>query len=121
MKTHGGGSIINITISRTRGVRDKFSYSVSKGGINYLTMSAALDLAPYSIRVNAIGIGPTGTPVGNKEQPERTRKYESPGIPAQHIGAPSDIGHAISFLVSDKARYVYGAILAVDGGGNIAR
>jgi NAD(P)-dependent dehydrogenase (short-subunit alcohol dehydrogenase family) len=121
MKGHGGGNIVNITISSTRGIRDKFSYSVSKGGINSLTMSAALDLAPYNIRVNAVGIGPTGTPVGQKDYPERTRRYESPGNPAGHIGEPSDIAHAVSFLVSEKARYIYGANLPVDGGGNISR
>jgi NAD(P)-dependent dehydrogenase (short-subunit alcohol dehydrogenase family) len=121
MKGHGGGNIVNITISRAGGTRNKFSYLVSKGGINSLTMSAALDLAPFNIRVNAIGIGPTGTPVGHKDYPDRTRRYESPGIPAGHIGDPSDIGHAISFLVSEKGRYIYGAILPVDGGGNISR
>lgn len=120
MKEHGGGNIVNITISRNRGAKDKFSYSVSKGGINSLTMSAAVDLSPYNIRVNAIAIGPTGTPVGQKDYPERTRKSESPGIPAGHIGDPSDIANAVSFLVSEKARYIYGAILAVDGGSSIS-
>ncbi len=47
MKGHGGGAIVNITVSSTRGIKDKFSYSVSKGGINSLTMSAAIDLAPF--------------------------------------------------------------------------
>ena len=121
MNEHGGGNIVNITISRNRGAKNKFSYSVSKGGVNFLTTSAALDLAPFNIRVNAIGIGPTGTPVGQKEYPDRTRRYESPEIPAGHIGDPSDIANAVSFLVSEKARYIYGAILAVDGGSNISR
>jgi NAD(P)-dependent dehydrogenase (short-subunit alcohol dehydrogenase family) len=120
MKEQGGGNIVNITIARGRGARSKFAYSVSKGGVNALTMSAALDLAPYNIRVNAVGIGPTGTPVGNKENPGRTRKYESPGNPAGHVGTPEDIARAVSFLVSDKAGYIYGATLAVDGGGSIS-
>lgn len=120
MKGHGGGNIVNITISRTRGSKGKFSYSVSKSAIHALTMNAAADLTPFNIRVNAVGIGPTGTPVGSKAYPDRTRKYESPGIPAGHIGDPSDIAHAVSFLVSEKARYIYGAILPVDGGGSIS-
>jgi NAD(P)-dependent dehydrogenase (short-subunit alcohol dehydrogenase family) len=120
MKGHGGGNIVNITITRGRGLRNKFSYSVSKSGINALTMSAALDLSPFNIRVNAIGIGPTGNPVGHKDHPGMTRKYENPGIPAGHIGEPSDIGHAVSFIVSEKARYIYGTILRVDGGVNIS-
>lgn len=121
MKKHGGGNIINITISRNRGAKNKFSYSVSKGGVNSLTMSAAVDLAPFNIKVNAIGIGPTGTPVGQKEFPNRTRRYESPEIPAGHVGNPIDIANVVSFLVSEKANYIYGAILAVDGGSNISR
>ena len=119
MKEHGGGSIVNITISRGRGAKSKFAYSVSKGGVNALTMSAAVDLAPYKIRVNAVGIGPTGTPVGSKENAGRTRKYESDN-PAGHVGEPTDIAHAVSFLVSDKASYIYGTTLAVDGGGSIS-
>jgi len=121
MKGNGGGNIVNITISRNRGAKDKFSYSVSKGGVYSLTMSAQIDLAPFNIRVNAVGIGPTGTPVGHKENPDRTRRYESPEIPARHVGDPQDIANAVSFLVSEKASYIYGAILNVDGGGSIAR
>ncbi len=121
MKGNAGGNIVNITISRNRGAKDKFSYSVSKGGVYSLTMSAQIDLAPFNIRVNAVGIGPTGTPVGHKENPDRTRRYESPEIPARHVGDPQDIANAVSFLVSEKASYIYGAILNVDGGGSIAR
>jgi NAD(P)-dependent dehydrogenase (short-subunit alcohol dehydrogenase family) len=121
MKEQGSGNIVNITISRNRGAKDKFSYCVSKGGVNSLTMCAQVDLAPFNIRVNAVGIGPTGSPVGQKENPERTRGYDFPAVPARHIGLPQDIASAVSFLVSEKASYIYGAFLAVDGGGSIAR
>jgi NAD(P)-dependent dehydrogenase (short-subunit alcohol dehydrogenase family) len=120
MKEQGGGNIVNITTSGKHGSRNKFSYSVSKGGINTLTMSAAVDLAAYNIRVNAVSINVTGTPVGHREFPERTRKHENPGIPAGHIGYPSDVANAVSFLVSEKARYIYGSFLAVDGGTSIS-
>ena len=119
MKEHGGGSIINISISSAHGARDKFAYTVSKGGVNMLTMSAAIDLAPFNIRVNALAIGMTGTPVGSKDFPDRQRTYENAGIPAGHIGNPSDVADFVSFLASDKAKYVCGAILGVDGGLNI--
>lgn len=68
------------------------------------------------LRVNAIAIGITGTPVGSKDHPDRQRTYENPGILAGHIGSPLDVANFVSFLVSDKAQYIYGAILAVDGG-----
>ena len=118
MKGHAGGAIVNITVSSTRGVRDKFSYSVSKGGINYLTMSAAIDLAPFNIRVNAVGSGLVGTPVGYREFVDRPFKNQR--IPVGHIGEPEDVADAVAFLVSDKAKYIVGALLPVDGGFNIS-
>jgi NAD(P)-dependent dehydrogenase (short-subunit alcohol dehydrogenase family) len=117
MKGQGGGCIVNITVSSTRGIRDKFSYLVSKGGVNSLTMCSALDLAPFNIRVNAVGSGLVGTPVGYKEFVNRP--YENPRIPAGHIGEPQDVAEVVAFLISEKAKYIFGAILPVDGGLNI--
>jgi NAD(P)-dependent dehydrogenase (short-subunit alcohol dehydrogenase family) len=118
MKVQGGGAIVNITVSSTRGVKDKFSYMVSKGGVNYLTMCAAIDLAPFNIRVNAVGSGLVGTPVGYREYVDRPFKNER--IPIGHIGEPEDVAEAVAFLISDKAKYIVGAILSVDGGLNIS-
>ena len=61
MKENGGGSIVNITIFGSQGNRNKFAYTVSKGGVNVLTKSSALDLSQFNIRVNAIAIGMTVT------------------------------------------------------------
>jgi NAD(P)-dependent dehydrogenase (short-subunit alcohol dehydrogenase family) len=58
--------------------------------------------------------------VESKENPDRKRKYESNTL-AGHIGLPSDIADAVSFLVSGKAQYIYAAILPVNGGGTIYR
>jgi 3-oxoacyl-[acyl-carrier protein] reductase len=114
MMQHGGGAIVNITVSAQSGVKQKFSYTVAKGGINYLTFCAALDLAPFNIRVNAVGSGMVGTPVGYREYVNRP--YDNPKIPAGHIGAPEDIAETVSFLVSERAKYIFGAIISVDGG-----
>lgn len=110
-----GGSIVNVTISVQRGVPNKFSYVTSKGGVNFMTMAAALDLAPHGIRVNAVGSGIVGTPVGHRTFHERPR--ENRAVPLGHIGDPEDVANAVVFLVSDDAKYVVGALLAVDGGG----
>ncbi len=118
MKECGGGNIINITIGGGDGGanENKFAYRVSKGGVNSLTYCAASDLAPFNIRVNAVSIGPTGTPVGSKEHPDRKRGYASPQTLAGHIGSPEDVANAVSFLVSSKASYIYSSILTVNGG-----
>ena len=118
MKEKGGGSIVNITVSSARGTKDKFSYMVAKGGVNYLTMCAAIDLAPFNIRVNAVGSGLVGTPVGYREYVGRP--YQNDRIPLGHIGNPEDVAEAVAFIVSDKAKYIVGAILSVDGGLNIS-
>jgi glucose 1-dehydrogenase len=115
MKEHGGGSIVNITVGAA-GNKQKFAYKVAKGGVNSLTKCAAADLAPFNIRVNAVSIAQTGSPVGSKEHTERKREYALPSALAGHIGMPEDVANAVSFLVSDKASYIWGAIMAVDGG-----
>ncbi|HEY3801631.1 MAG TPA: SDR family oxidoreductase [Kofleriaceae bacterium] len=118
MKTGGGGAIVNITVSSTRGAKDKFSYMVSKGGINYLTMCAAIDLAPFGIRVNAVGSGLVGTAVGYRDF--ANRPFDNARVPIGHIGEPADVAEAVAFLVSDRAKYTVGARLAVDGGLDVA-
>jgi NAD(P)-dependent dehydrogenase (short-subunit alcohol dehydrogenase family) len=118
MKEKGGGSIVNITVSSARGTKDKFSYMVAKGGVNYLTMCAAIDLAPFKIRVNAVGSGLVGTPVGYREYVGRP--YQNEMIPIGHIGNPEDVAEAVAFIISDKAKYIIGATLSVDGGLNIS-
>jgi 3alpha(or 20beta)-hydroxysteroid dehydrogenase len=119
MKEHGGGSIVNVSVGGaavTAGGRQKFAYTVAKGGVNSLTKCAAMDLAPFKIRVNAVSIGQMGSPVGSKEHSDRRREYALPSVLAGHIGMPEDVANAVSFLVSDKASYIWGAIMAVDGG-----
>lgn len=110
----GAGAIVNITISRRGGIAGKFTYTVSKGGVDMLTKCAALDLAPHGIRVNAVGSGVVGTPVGSREMDGRN--YEDDRFPLGHIGDPEDIAEAVRYLVSDRADYVVGGMIPVDGG-----
>jgi 3-oxoacyl-[acyl-carrier protein] reductase len=115
MKDQGGGAIINISAgSGERASPGGAAYSVSKGAINSLTRQAAVDLAPYNIRVNGLISGLVGTPIGQKDMGSRKPEYDI--IPLRRIGQPEDVAEAAVFLASDKASYITNAILPVDGG-----
>ena len=115
MKESGGGAIINISAaSGERASPGRAAYSVSKGGVFALTKQAAVDLAPYKIRVNCIVSGIVGTPIGRKDMGNRKLEYDF--IPLRRIGQPEDVAEAALFLVSEKASYITNAVLAVDGG-----
>lgn len=114
MKEAGGGSIVNVTVSRRRGMAGKFSYMVSKAGVSMLTKCAALDLIGHGIRVNAVGSGLVGTPVGADDM--AGRDPETDKVPIGHIGEPADVAEAVRYLVSDRAGYVVGGMIPVDGG-----
>jgi NAD(P)-dependent dehydrogenase (short-subunit alcohol dehydrogenase family) len=115
MKEQGGGVILNVSAaSGERGSPGTAAYSVSKGAINALTRQAAMDLAPYDIRVNSIISGIVGTPLGRKDMGNRKSEYDT--IPLRRIGQPEDIAEAAVFLASEKASYITNSILPVDGG-----
>jgi NAD(P)-dependent dehydrogenase (short-subunit alcohol dehydrogenase family) len=115
MKEKRGGAIINISAgSGERSSPGGAAYSVSKGAINSLTRQAAVDLAPYNIRVNGIISGLVGTPIGQKEMGNRKPEYDM--IPLRRIGQPEDVAEAAVFLASDKSSYITNTILPVDGG-----
>ena len=117
MKEKGGGNIVNITIAGGRAVKNRLAYIVSKGAVIFLTMSMAVDLASYNIRVNAVALGPVGTAVSS---PGVERPYKNDRIPIGHIGSPEDVGETVSFLVSEKAKHILGGVIPVDGGFNIS-
>lgn len=118
MLKQGSGSIINTTSVLGQNARaNRSAYCASKAGIILLTQSAALELGPHGIRVNAIAPGSIETPLvlSAPSSPEAlARKIAA--IPLKRRGTPGDlIGPAI-FLASDEAAYVTGDVLVVDGG-----
>ena len=109
------GSIISITSSRgTRAYPVDGVYGGLKSAIERATESFALDLAPYGIRVNAVA--PGATEISDSEKARAHTKYIGSRIPLGRIGTPRDVAEAVLWLGSDKASYITGITLRVDGG-----
>jgi glucose 1-dehydrogenase len=112
------GTIINMSsVNAVFAIANQVPYSVSKGGINQLTKVMALSLAPYGIRVNAIGPGSIMTDMlasVNNDPAARNRILSR--TPLGRIGDPSEIASIAAFLASDDASYITGQTIYADGG-----
>lgn len=105
------GRIVNIgSVSAARAVSGQSSYAASKAGLEALTRVTAVEVARRGVTANAVVPGLIET-----ELAEGTALIPS-AIPAQRLGKPDEVAACVRFLVSDAARYVNGATLAVDGG-----
>lgn len=118
MSTRGGGSIVVTASTNASWVESNAAaYNASKGGVVALVRSAALDLAPLGIRVNAVNPGLVRTRLTRyvTEVAENAADY-LPRIPLGRFGEPQDIADAMLFLASDEASWITGVDLMVDGG-----
>ncbi len=111
------GTIINITSIHDSIIRDIPHYSSSKAALEQLTREMAYSLAKHKIRVNAIAPGAIDTPMirqelRTREQVEKARKL----VPLGELGDPDDIAQAVGFLISNKAKYITGTTVTIDGG-----
>ncbi len=110
------GSIINVgSISGLIGQKNKAAYAGAKGAVIALTRAMARDHGPDGIRVNCVCPGPTLTP-RTLATPETRLKERAQELPLGRLGMPLDIAGAIVYLASDRAAWVTGTILTVDGG-----
>lgn len=111
------GNIINITSSRgERGYPTDSIYGGFKAALKRSTESMALELSSAGIRVNAVAPGMTRVRGDNINDPEAPEDGWVSKIPLGRSGTPREVGHAIAFLVSDKAAYITGISLRIDGG-----
>jgi 3alpha(or 20beta)-hydroxysteroid dehydrogenase len=111
MKEVGRGSIINISSSAGAvGITDNFAYAASKWAVRGMTKEAALELAPYNIRVNAILPGEVNTPM------IADLNVSTDTTPLGRFGDPREIAYLALYLASEESAYTTGADHVIDGG-----
>ena len=111
------GRIVNIaSISGARAGFGRTAYGTSKAAVIHLTRQLAVELGPYGITVNAVGPGPVDTALTRSNHTPEARADYHAMIPLERYGTPEEIADAVVFLCSDKAQYVNGQTLFVDGG-----
>ena len=117
MMNQKSGKIVNIVsiAGKVGGILTGAHYSASKAGVICLTKSLALRLAPYKINVNAVAAGPIKSQMTDTFPPDKRAKLAQ-SIPLGGFGEPQDVANAVLFLVSNKAKYITGEILDVNGG-----
>lgn len=117
MQPQGSGSIINLSSTLgERGAPGASLYAASKHAVEGLTQVAALEAAAFGVRVNAVAPGPVDTELLSRFSGTADRKAAIAGVPLKRIAKPAEIANAIVWLGSDKASFVTGQILGVDGG-----
>jgi NAD(P)-dependent dehydrogenase (short-subunit alcohol dehydrogenase family) len=118
MLAQGSGSIVNISsVLGRRGAPGTSVYTASKHAVEGLTKSAALEVAAAGVRVNVVAPGPIETGMLDRFTGTADRKTGLIGsIPAKRSGRPEEVAQTILFLASDKASFITGESIAVDGG-----
>lgn len=112
------GSIVNMSsINALVAIPNNVAYSVSKGGVAQLTRVMALALAPWGIRVNAVGPGSIQTDMlGEVMQTPEARRKVLMRTPLGRAGSPAEVAAIVAFLASEQASYVTGETIYCDGG-----
>jgi NAD(P)-dependent dehydrogenase (short-subunit alcohol dehydrogenase family) len=118
MQPQGTGSIINLSSTMgQRGAPGAALYTASKHAVEGLTKVAALEGEAFGVRVNAVAPGPIDTEMLDRFTGNADKKAGLiAGVPLKRAGKPDEIAQAITYLASDKASYVTGQILGVNGG-----
>jgi NAD(P)-dependent dehydrogenase (short-subunit alcohol dehydrogenase family) len=117
MSASGGGAMVFVaSVSGISSAPLHSAYGVAKAGLMSLVRSAAVELGPSGVRVNAVAPGVVWTPRVSGYLGDKGRETNSANAPLRRVALPADIASAILFLASDLASYITGQTLVVDGG-----
>ena len=118
MQPQGAGSIVNISSTMgERGAANLSLYTASKHAVEGLTKSAALEAAAFGVRVNAVAPGPTETAMLDRltGSPDKKAAFYA-AVPLKRGARPEEIADAVAFVASEKASFITGQIMRVNGG-----
>ncbi len=123
MRERGGGAIVNLSsVQGLRGFKGWPAYAAAKGGVNALTVQTAVELAPAGIRVNAVAPGTIMTPLNERlfeslpDGGAALREEWNRAHPVGRFGQAEEVAELVLFLASDRASFITGEIVRVDGG-----
>lgn len=117
MRERGWGRIVNMTsVSGMRASAGRTAYGTSKAALIGLTRQMAVELAEFGITANGVSPGPIDTPLTLAHHSQATRANYARSIPAARYGTPDEVAGAVSYLASERAAFITGHILPVDGG-----